>query len=312
MSSSSSSLTSSLGPAAALLSLYLGLLLAAAVLAAVEPLLRRTRALLAVYCAVRSFSLAVWVSAASGAVAPAGLLQAAYSFWFAGWFMLLTAALPLFVRWLAALAVASYARTRALSARLAVARVLALLAVVAMLVGGSQLLSTSAAWAAPLSYAGAAVFLAVVGLLLPLVLADGVRALRAARASMPAGLKLSAERELVGRAMRAAAALAFILLCVAVRAALAIVTIASPSFDAGWQLGIVVGPELPAAIAMLLVPVGGFFMYDDLVGRDGRQLVAETLAERRGVLAANPSVHSFRVASPQPGGQVAADMNAYV
>ena len=63
------SLSLTVTPTGALLAVYLGLFLAAFVLALVYPSLRTTRFLLAVYCALRVFSLSVWLAAASGPVA---------------------------------------------------------------------------------------------------------------------------------------------------------------------------------------------------------------------------------------------------
>ena len=129
---------SAISSTAGLLAAYLAIFFASTYLACKYEELARTRAFIAFYSLLRSFSLAVFLAFFCGAAPPAPLLQAAFAIFYAGFFLLLQAAFPLLFRWHDA--TVGVRRAGCPPGRIFAARVISAVAVLLLLVGGSQLL----------------------------------------------------------------------------------------------------------------------------------------------------------------------------
>ena len=106
----------------------------------------------------------------------------------------------------------------------------------------------------PLPPAGAALLLLVTLVALPYVLIKASPPLAAARS---AALD-EARRADLARLLAAAAVLGFVCLCTSIRGAGAVATAAGDTLTQSNLYGLVIGPELPAALA-LLAPIDGLF-----------------------------------------------------
>jgi hypothetical protein len=250
-------------PAAALLAIYSALLLVA-VFEAVRvawPPLRLARVYVSIYLALRIFSFAVWLAYALGAAGvSAGLINASFSLFYAGYFLLVAASMPLLYAWLPAVAQAApaFRAAPALTAARAT-RWMQLAAVVLMLAGGSNLLaasSTSSNWAEPVSIVGAALFLSICAVALPVIVGLALHALHAARAAALIDLRRAAYNRLAA----AGAVLLFVYLCMSVRSAAAVATAAGTTIDQSTLYGEVIGPELPAVLVLLTPPAVALFL----------------------------------------------------
>lgn len=247
-------------PAAALLAIYSALLVYAIALSVLLPPLRRTRIILCVYLAIRLFSFAVWLSSALGNSLSTPLYNASFSLFYAGFFLLVGASYPLFYAWLAQVAAAAVGvATAPLVAVTKYSRIASYAGVILLIVSGSQLATasignSSVAWSGPVGIVGAALLLTVTLVALPFVLIKASPPLAAARS---AALDEARRAELT-RLLAAAAVLGFICLCTSIRGAGAVATAAGETLTQASLYGLVVGPELPAALA-LIAPIDGLF-----------------------------------------------------
>ena len=79
---------------------------------------------------------------------------------------------------------------------------------------------------------------------------------------------------------------------------------------AAWTFGVVVGPELPACVCMLLQPVGEQFVYDDLLGHGAAgELVAERAIATTTTTTVTSATQSFRVSSKNATAPFASNNN---
>lgn len=247
-------------PAAALVAVYASLLVCSLTLAVLVPPLRRVRVFVSVYLSVRLFSLSVWLALALGASLSAPLINASFSLFYSGFFLLVTASFPLFYLFYP-LVEAACGEPAAPLVRLARgARLASYAGVILLVASGTQLLqasigNTSVAWAGPVGIVGASLLILVTAVALPFTLTRGsVAVSRARESSLDAG-----RRAALGRLLAAAALLTFVCVCATVRGAFCVVQAAGdPTVTQATLYGLVIGPELPAALA-LLAPIGGLF-----------------------------------------------------